>query len=207
MDVYEEEVVVRKGRGMGGGGVHDENYEYQLDHIDAEDDEEIDEDAAFNEDDEEKYGEFFRQMEQRRAGGEGAEEEEEEEEEGEESDMEGAIDLSEMLSQGTSASASSSKNTNRKHEAMHELPSDDEDEDEEADVEEEQDLTSFIQSLNDGKKRKATGDAPGTNRKKIKELSEAYEESEFNLSTRSGRIGTALCDVSRIFSNATVYDR
>ncbi|TPX70881.1 hypothetical protein SpCBS45565_g01475 [Spizellomyces sp. 'palustris'] len=70
LDVYEasddeeDERRILARRGGGGGAVGRtmddvENYEYHVDTIDEEDDEEIDEDEAFGESDEEKYASFF----------------------------------------------------------------------------------------------------------------------------------------------------
>ncbi|KAI9003178.1 Utp14 protein-domain-containing protein [Gaertneriomyces semiglobifer] len=59
-DEEDERRLLAQRRG-GGGSTLDEvgNYEYHVDEIDDEDDEEIDEDEAFNDSDEERYGEYF----------------------------------------------------------------------------------------------------------------------------------------------------
>ncbi|KAG0239310.1 hypothetical protein BGW41_007795 [Actinomortierella wolfii] len=218
-----------------------DNYEYHVDAIDEEDDEEIDSDEAFDEDDEERfenfqfYGSKDRQKkltkkkaassakdkgkadsdeeEMMSAGSEDEEDDEEEEEEEEE----GAeyMDLSEMLDQPQSDEepvklpkkvklAGFNDSESEEDELMSgdeadQVDEEDESEDEEDEDEDEEDedktdnLTSFIDSLETTTKKRKQEDAgqDGSKkaRKNLRERTEAYDESEYNLQAHRASAG------------------
>ncbi|KNC98242.1 uncharacterized protein SPPG_06642 [Spizellomyces punctatus DAOM BR117] len=131
LDVYEasddeeDERRILARRGGGGGAVGRtmddvENYEYHVDTIDEEDDEEIDEDEAFGESDEEKYASFFadkgaistlKSHSATNIMSEGDENDddgdEDDEDDEEEDDPEAYMDLSEMLGSDTKSATKS----------------------------------------------------------------------------------------------------
>jgi U3 small nucleolar RNA-associated protein 14 len=181
--------------------------------IDAEDDEEIDEDMAFDDEDEARWGDFFSKREtaqkQRRQVRflpkifidlkpnlvDEASEEDEEEPSDFEDDAD-AIDLSEMFAAGAKASTDTRKPPKKsknivtfedlKDESEHEseLSEQFSASDEEMDVDRIDKLESLVKSLNDD-------DAAGKRFKRKRqyevedEVNEAYDESEFNLDNRA----------------------
>ncbi|KAJ3159375.1 hypothetical protein HDU86_001693 [Geranomyces michiganensis] len=197
MDVFEasdDEEVERKifARRSGGGGTMDEveNYEYHVDEIADEDDEEIDEDEAFGESDEEKYGVFF-EGRGAAAAAAGSDEEDVEDDENDEDvdedDEDEYMDISDML--GTTAQQQSKPKTaddatfrsllpERGDEFNEGMDVDELESDDDGDDEDEDDaghLSSFVLGLDGKGPRK---------RKRAVDRTEVYEESEYNLAAR-----------------------
>ncbi|KAJ3183750.1 hypothetical protein HDU87_005866 [Geranomyces variabilis] len=184
IDVFEasdDDEVERKmfARRSGGGGTLDEvdNYEYHVDEIADEDDEEIDEDEAFGESDEEKYGIFFE-------GRGGADDEADDNEYMDISDMLGANSAQPPLKPKIDNSMFRGLLPDRGDEFddagmdVDELESGDEDGDDEDEDEDEEtagQLSSFVLGLDGKGPRK---------RKRAVDRTEVYEESEYNLAAR-----------------------
>ncbi|KAJ3220712.1 hypothetical protein HK099_004062 [Clydaea vesicula] len=175
------------------------NYEYNVDKIKFEDDEEISEDEAFDDDDNEKYGEFFSQeldLNETDLEDEGEKGEDDEEDFDHDEDM---MDISDLLNAEVKESKNSVKRQSHNlvdNEALQKtmsilLPdthdeeetgeltnSEDENESIDSEASENEDdglvtLISNLDTIKSGKKRKRTAD----------EVTEAYEESEYNLTT------------------------
>lgn len=228
------------------------NVMYHVDHISDDDDEEIDEDEAFDSEDEERWGIFFHNKDgskskkpRKNAADDGDEEfgngdidlnedeekEEDEDEDDMDEDVEGMIDLSDMLNDEPPAASSTVKSASStskpKHdpefmkslrallpeqeyadedefESMEEFSEEDDEEESEDDEEEEEidyeefdqdemaeskdKLTSFIDSI-------TPSTSLETSNKKRKqprqEVTEAYEESEYNLGAQSAVTSSA----------------
>ncbi|KAJ3174001.1 hypothetical protein HDU87_007215 [Geranomyces variabilis] len=200
IDVFEasdDDEVERKmfARRSGGGGTLDEvdNYEYHVDEIADEDDEEIDEDEAFGESDEEKYGIFFegRGGAVAAAGGSDQEDDDDEfeEDEDDEDDDSAYMDISDMLGANSAQPPSTPKIDDSTFRGLlpdrgdefddagmdvDELESDNDDGDDE-DEETAGQLSSFVLGLDGKGPRK---------RKRAVDRTEVYEESEYNLAAR-----------------------
>ncbi|KAI9088492.1 Utp14 protein-domain-containing protein [Phlyctochytrium arcticum] len=129
LDVYEasdeeeDERRILARRGGGGGAVGRtmdlvENYEYHVDEIAEEDDEEIDEDEAFCDSDEEKYGSFFAEKGPNTSNSANLDEDDEseggdedEDDDDDDDDPEAYMDLSEMLGSSSSSVSKTTVNT------------------------------------------------------------------------------------------------
>jgi len=169
-----------------------ENMEYNDNQdFDIEDDEEIDEDEAFDSEDEKKYGVFFEKDD------EDEDEDEDENLEDYSNDEEG-YDLSEMLNDNKKEISLKKQeksllpiNNEEEFEELGEGMSDIESENEEEnDINNENDdnLVSFIDSL-DSNKRKSEYDLDKEEIRQIKKhkdiMNEAYDESEYNLQPKA----------------------
>ncbi|KAI9137835.1 small-subunit processome [Paraphysoderma sedebokerense] len=179
-----------------------ENYEYKLNEIDPEDDEEIDEEMAFNSEDEELFSSYKFYSGNKNEAVERTKDEEkienfdldslpdEQQSEVEDDDM---IDLSEMLMSGTSVDkiqSKASKLPNRpmeeesfsaEEEESYDEPAFSSDDDEEMSNEESRtSLDKVIDTF------ATKGQQANKKRKKLEETNEAYDESEFNLPLRQG---------------------
>ncbi|KAI8822566.1 Utp14 protein-domain-containing protein [Fimicolochytrium jonesii] len=182
-----------------------DNYEYHVDTINEEDDEEIEEDEAFGDSDEEKYGAYFEDKETLSSkkstsvgvadGGVTMESDEDEEEGEDEDDDADFMDISDML--GESHKSKPKAKTDKTFsdllprkdldfdqtmadEMDEEVGTDDDDEDDDSEEEDNPDqLSSYVLAL-DGKQRK---------RKRRPERAEAYEESEFNVPAKDSSNG------------------
>ncbi|KAJ3174429.1 hypothetical protein HDU88_000397 [Geranomyces variabilis] len=197
IDVFEasdDDEVERKmfARRSGGGGTLDEvdNYEYHVDEIADEDDEEIDEDEAFGESDEEKYGIFFEGRGGAAvAGGSDQEDsDQDDEDEDNEDDDNEYMDISDMLGSNTQPPSKPKiddstfrgllpdreDDFNDAGMDVDELESD-EDEGDDEDEETAGQLSSFVLGLDGKGPRK---------RKRAVDRTEVYEESEYNLAAR-----------------------
>ncbi|KAG1098192.1 hypothetical protein G6F42_018039 [Rhizopus arrhizus] len=204
-DVFEaeEETGRRKGHDLD----EVENLEYDAGEIAEEDDSEIDSDEAFDESDEERFGEYkfngstkssdkkhLKKKQQQSTGeidlNEDSEQDEDSEEEFESDTGEDYVDLDQMLAGGNDDDEQTTTN----------VMEDDEDDDDEEEFrgfddindsdesDEDMDLNDdkvadLISSL-DSKKRRRTDEDGNTKKRQLKERSEAYQESEFNLATR-----------------------
>ncbi|KAI8919200.1 Utp14 protein-domain-containing protein [Powellomyces hirtus] len=199
---HERRILARRGGGGGGGQSLDDvdNYEYHVDTINEEDDEEIDEDEAFGDSDEEKYGAFFKDPDEsgsRQLGDD--DEDDEEEDEDDDIDGEDYMDMSDMLGSKEPESIGRKKDDTAYRSLLpHQAEDNDfvdhleeqfESDDEESgdderltlDAEDGDDdhvaeqLSSYVFAL-DGKGRKK--------RKRAVDRTEVYDESEYNLAAR-----------------------
>ncbi|KAI8062362.1 small-subunit processome [Gilbertella persicaria] len=197
--VAEEEDDRRKG--------HDfdevENLEYDAGEIAEEDDSEIDSDEAFDESDEERFADYkFAESSKKKKpvkktstldeGEIDMNEDSDEEDDGSDVDGEGFVDLSQMLE----------NNDDEDEPIQQQLEEDDDSEDDEAfrgfdDIEDEEEseddkdmeidedkVADLISSLDSKKRRRANDEEGNAKKRQLKEKSEAYKESEFNLTTR-----------------------
>ncbi|KAI9485688.1 MAG: small-subunit processome [Benjaminiella poitrasii] len=207
-DVFEaedEDDVHRKNHNMD----EVDNLEYDAGEIDEDDDSEIDSDEAFDESDEERFADYKfsgstkasqkKHIKKTNANddidlNEESEQDESEPEDFEDEEGEDFVDLSQMLDMNHDDDEEPTKKNvelsedESDEEAFRGFDALDDDEDDEDDdmMDEEDDtkIADFISQL-DTKKRRRTGDEEGNIKKRqIKEKSEAYKESEFNLPTR-----------------------
>ncbi|KAI8639865.1 small-subunit processome [Parasitella parasitica] len=208
-DVFEaeEETGYRKGNDLDDV----ENLEYDAGEIAEEDDSEIDSDEAFDESDEERFGEYKfngstklsdkkRLKKEQKANGEidlneDSENDDESEEEFESDTGEDYVDLDQMLAGGNTDDET---NVKINKEEGHDDDDDDEEDEEEFrgfdnindsdESDEDMDLNDdtvadLISSLDSKKRRRADEDG-NAKKRQLKERSEAYQESEFNLAAR-----------------------
>ncbi|KAI9323566.1 small-subunit processome [Dichotomocladium elegans] len=218
-DIYEasddERELNRKGHALD----EVDNYEYHVDHVEEEDDEEIDSDEAFDESDDERFESFRFQGSTKSADKKKNkkdtdtekdimlseqeidmnEDEEESATEDDEEDGEGFMDLSEMLS-GDEGSEKPIKSSSSMAKKLLQGAFESEDEDENAiadfmsddDEDNEADHDADVAKFIDSletKKRKRDDDGSREKKQRKEERTEVYEENEFNLLARSDTSG------------------
>ncbi|EIE89978.1 hypothetical protein RO3G_14689 [Rhizopus delemar RA 99-880] len=180
-----------------------DNLEYDAGEIDEEDDEEIDSDEAFDESDEERFeGYKFRgstkpsdkkHLKKANKANEGEidlnEDSEDSQSESEAEDGEDFMDLSQML-EGNNEDDNDVEDAEYSEEeefkGFDNIMDDEDDEEDEGNLDDDDKLISFVEGLETKKRRRNDSDISGskTKRRQLKERNEAYQESEFNLTTR-----------------------
>ncbi|KAI8049890.1 small-subunit processome [Syncephalis plumigaleata] len=161
--------------------------------VDIDDDEEIDSDDAWNDEDEEKFGQYkFASNGRKQKATRGTDDEEESEDDDDEDEDEYEdeefVDLSEMLNGGDKTEEGKAAMSSDEG-----LSSSDEDNDDEQDDDEERgnQLVSFVNSLGrNGKTKRAP---------QVKERTEVYAESEFNLTLRDSSTTTGKLSLNDLY--------